>query len=204
MSLLDKLFGRKTLSRLTPAELRKEEILLTKQRDRLMKKIESMADEKQRIFQDGAKQKSPELRKALAQQFELRTQEQLMAARELGVRSKELLTVARVRMVKENRQHGRGRGRLNITAGDVARIAAWIEDDAVSQDVYVQKLDAMLELGAESDAEALGAAGLGGAGQELMNLWEQMDRGKVKPGAAYEQADAAARRAAAAVERTQE
>jgi hypothetical protein len=196
MALLDKLFGQKTLSQLSPQELRKEEILLTKQRDKLMKKIESAAADKQRIFQNGAKQKSPELRKALAQEFELKTQEQLLAARELNVRSKELLTVSRLRLVKENRQHGRSRGRLNVTARDVAKITAWIEDDAVSQDAYLQKIDAMLEIGADSDTEALGAAGLSQAGQELMSLWEQMDRGKVKSDAAFDRADQAARRAA--------
>src|SRR5918992_4043947 len=116
MALIDKLFGRtKTLSELTTQELRREEILITKQRDRLFKKIETIAAAKQKIFQQGATQKSPELRKALAQQFELKTQEQLMAARELNLRSKELMTVSRLRMVKENSEKGRALGRLNLT-----------------------------------------------------------------------------------------
>ena len=116
MALIDKLFSRKkTLSELDRQELRKEEILLTRQRDKLFKKIEAVAGEKQKIFQQGATQKSPELRKALAQQFELKTQEQLMSARELNLRSKELMTVARLRMVKENNDRGRALGRLNLT-----------------------------------------------------------------------------------------
>ena len=107
MALIDKLFGKKkTLSELNRQELRKEEILLAKQRDRLFKKIETIATDKQKIFQQGATQKSPELRKALAQEFELKTQEQLMAARELNLRSKELMTVSRLRMVKENTRDG--------------------------------------------------------------------------------------------------
>src|SRR5688500_20187775 len=112
MALIDKIFGRKkTLSELDRQELRKEEILLTKQRDKLFKKIEGIAGEKQKIFQQGATQKSPELRKALAQQFELKTQEQLMSARELNLRSKELMTVARLRMVKETRSEERRVGK---------------------------------------------------------------------------------------------
>src|SRR6266581_6069142 len=103
MALIDKIFGRKkTLSELSKQELRKEEILIGKQRDRLFKRIEEIATNKQKIFQQGASQKSPELRKALAQQFELKGQEQMMAGRQLNVRSKELLTVSRVRMLKEN------------------------------------------------------------------------------------------------------
>src|SRR6476660_4152601 len=151
MALIDKIFGRKkTLSQLDRRELRKEEILLTKQRDRLFKKIEGISGEKQKIFQQGATQKSPELRKALAQEFELKTQEQLMSARELNLRSKELLTVSRLRMVKENQVHGKALGRLKVTDKDVAMISQWIEDDAVTQDIYQERLNAVLELGAES------------------------------------------------------
>ena len=195
MALIDKLFGKKkSLSELNKQELRREEILLTKQRDRLFAKIEQMSVAKQKIFQQGAAQKSPELRKALAQDFELKTQEQLMSARELNLRSKELLTVSRLRMVQENKASGRALGRLNVTDADVAKISGWIEDDAVTQDMYQERLDQILELGAQSDKDALSAAGLSGAGQELMNIWNDLDRGAVKETEAFEQADQAVRK----------
>src|SRR5436189_5818474 len=137
MALIDKIFGhKKTLSELNRQELRKEEILLTKQRDRLFKRIETISVDKQKIFQQGASQKSSELRKALAQDFELKTQEPLMAARELNLRSKELLTVSRLRIIQENKAGGRALGRLNVTDKDVAKISGWIEDDAVTKDMY--------------------------------------------------------------------
>src|SRR5207248_6851257 len=165
MALIDKIFGRnKTLSDLTRQELRREEILLSKQRDRLFKKIETISTAKQKIFQQGATQKSPELRKALAQDFELKTQEQLMAARELNLRSKELMTVSRLRMIRENTERGRALGRLNVSDKDVAKITGWIEDDPVSQDMYQERLDAIRSLGAASDKEAVSNAGLTGAG----------------------------------------
>src|SRR5205085_6087665 len=161
MALIDKIFGKqKSLSELNKQELRREEILLTKQRDRLFKRIETIANDKQKIFQQGAIQKSPELRKALAQDFELKTQEQLMSARELNLRSKELLTVSRLRTVKENNEKGRALGRLNLTDKDVAKISGWIEDDSVSQDMYNERLNSILELGAEADKDALGKAEL--------------------------------------------
>src|SRR3954464_3310829 len=169
MALIDKFFGRKkTLSQLDRQELRKEEILLTKQRDRLFKRIETITTQKQQIFKQGATQKSPELRKALAQQFELKTQEQLMSARELNLRSKELMTVSRLRMVKENNERGRALGRLNLTDKDVAKISGWIEDDAVSQDMYQERLDSILDLGTQADKDALSKVELAGAGNELM------------------------------------
>src|SRR5215211_3506614 len=151
MALIDKIFGKKkTLSELSRQELRREEILLTKNRERLYKRISDIAAQKQKIFQQGAQQKSPELRKALAQDFELKTQEQLMAARELNLRSKELLTVSRLRMIQENKQSGRALGRLNVTDKDVAKISGWIEDDAVTQDMYQERLDAILDLGLQA------------------------------------------------------
>ena len=201
MALIDKIFGtEKTLSQLSRQELRREEILIGKQRDRLFRRIEEISKHKQQIFQRGAQQKSPELRKALAQDFELKTQEQLMAARELNLRSKELLTVSRLRMVKENNEKGRALGRLNLTDKDVAKISALIEDDSVSQDMYNERLNMILELGAEADKEALGKVELAEAGNELMALWNQMDRGQVKEEQAFEQADEAVRRRNAAKE----
>src|SRR4051812_8201984 len=202
MALIDKLFGKsKTLSELTKQELRREEILLTRQRDQLFKRIETISVDKQKIFQQGATQKSPELRKALAQDFELKTQEQLMAARELNLRSKELLTVSRLRIVKENNEKGRALGRLNLTDKDVAKISGWIEDDSVSQDMYLERLNTILDLGAQSDKDALANAGLTGAGQELMNIWNDMDRGALKQDEAFEEADKAVRRRQTSMEK---
>ena len=202
MALIDKIFGRnKTLSELNRQERRREEILLTKARDRLFKKIETLADQKKKLFNQGATQKSPELRKALAQDFELKTAEQLMAARELNLRSKELLTVSRLRMIKENNEKGRAMGRLNLTDKDVARITGWIEDDSVSQDIYQERLNAVLDLGAESDKSALDNIGLTQAGQELMAIWNQLDKGAVKEEEAFEQADKVVRQRNAAMDK---
>ena len=198
MALIDKIFGKKkTLSELNRQELRREEILLEKNRDRLFKRIEQIGTDKQKIFQQGATQKSPELRKSLALQFEMKTQEQLMVARELNLRSKELMTVSRLRMVQENREKGRALGRLNVTDKDVARISSWIEDDAVTQEMYSERLDQILELGEQSDRDALAGTHLKEAGTEIMNIWNDMDRGVMKQDEAYEEADKAARRRSA-------
>lgn len=201
MALIDKIFGKKkTLSELSRQELRKEEILIEKMRDRLFKKSEQITVDKQKIFQQGATQKSPELRKSLAMQFELKTQEQLMVARELNLRCKELMTVSRLRMVQESREKGRALGRLNVTDKDVAKISQWIEDDGVSQEMYAERLDQILDLGVQSDKDALAASGLKEAGSEIMNLWNEMDRGVLKEDEAFAEADKAIRRRSSAPE----
>jgi hypothetical protein len=197
MALIDRLFGRKkTLSELSRQELRKEEILLEKQRDRLFKKVETIAADKKKIFEQGAAQKSPELRKALAMQFEMKSQEQLMVARELNLRTKELMTVGRLRMVKENSEKGKTLGRLNVTDKDVQRINQWIEDDGITQEMYQERLDQILEIGAEADRQALAGSPLKEAGTEIMNLWNDMDRGQLKQDQALEEAEKAVRRRA--------
>ena len=156
--------------------------------------METITVEKQKIFQQGATQKSAELRKSLALNFEMKSQEQVMVARELNLRTKELMTVSRLRMIKENNERGRALGRLNLTDKDVAKISQWIDDDTVSQDMYQERLDSILQLGAESDKEALANTGLTQAGQELMNIWNQMDRGAMKQDEAFEEADRVVRK----------
>ena len=99
---------------------------------------------------------------------------------------------------KENTERGKALGRLNVTDKDVATITNWIEDDAVTQDMYQERLDTILELGAQSDKDALASAGLSSAGQELMNIWNDLDRGAVKTDEAFEQADQAVRKRHAA------
>jgi hypothetical protein len=206
MALIDKIFGKKekSLSELSPAELRREEIVLTKDRDKLFKRVSQIATDKQKIFQQGAAQKSPELRKALAMQFELKTQEQLMAGRQLNVRSKELLTVSRMRMLRENMPKASGAlGRLKLTEKDVARMTSWIEDDSVGQDLYIERLDEILGLGAQSDKDAMERAGLSSTGQELLSIWNQMDNGSMKQEQAFDEADKAVRRRNQALEKNE-
>ena len=183
MALIDKIFGRKkTLSELNRQELRKEEILLTKQRDRLFKRIEQISADKQKIFQQGATQKSPELRKALAQDFELKTQEQLMAARELNLRSKELLTVSRLRMVKENNERGRA------WAGSTSPTRTWPRSASGSRTTPSARTctwsgSTRSSTSAPSPTRTpWPRPGCRGAGQELMNIWNEMDRGTIEAG----------------------
>jgi len=195
MAIIDRIFNRKkTLSQLDRAELRREEILLSKQRDKLFQRVQETVLTKQKIFSQGAQQKTPELRKALAQEFELKTQEQVMVARELTLRSKELLTISRLRMIRENQGRGRSLGRLNLTDKDVAKMSQWIEDDGITQDMYQQRLDMLLDQGATADKDAVNGSVISSAGQELMDLWSRMDRGVIQSDKAFEQADLAARR----------
>ena len=190
MSFLDWLVKRKKpLSRMTRSELRRQELLLEKDRTRLLNRITKLAGKKEGLFEKGAKEKAPEVRRVMAQEFELMTSEQLMVSRQLNVRSKEMMTVSRLRMLRENADRAVGvGGKLGlISEKDILRLGRLIENDAVKAEMYQERLDEILKLGAEVDE---GAAGLSEAGETVMQVWEQMDHGAIEDAAqGFDEAD---------------
>lgn len=190
MSLLDWLTKRKKpLSRMTRSELRRQELLLEKDRTRLLDRVSKLAKDKQGLFERGAGEKVPEVRRMLAQEFELKTSEQLMVARQLNIRSKEMLTVSRLRMLRENADRAARTGsKLGLVSEkDILRLGKMIENDAIKADMYQQRLDEVLAIGAEVDE---GAAGLSEAGRTVMDVWEKLDRGAIgDAGEAFDEAD---------------
>ncbi len=190
MSLLDWLTKRKKpLSQMTRSELRRQELMLEKDRNRLLDRVTKLAKDKQGLFERGAGEQVPEVRRMLAQEFELKTSEQLMMARQLNIRSKEMLTVSRLRMLRENAERAsKTGGKLGLVSEkDILRLGKLIENDAVKTDMYQQRLDEVLAIGAEVDE---GLAGLSQAGQTVMDVWEKLDAGAIGDQAeAFDEAD---------------
>jgi len=179
---------RKPLTQMTRAELRRQELLLEKDRNDLLNRIQKLAKEKQAIFEQGAAEKTPEVRRVLAQQFEMKTTEQLMLARQLNIRSKEIMTVSRLRMLRENadRRAATGSKLGLVSERDLLRLQKLIEDDAVTAEVYQERLDEILSLGRIEEGEA----GLSEAGEQVLRIWDQMDNGVIADArAAFDEAD---------------
>jgi hypothetical protein len=63
--------------------------------------------------------------------------------------------------------------------------------------MYSERLDQILELGEQSDRDALAGTQLKDAGTEIMSIWNDLDRGTLKQEEAFEEADKAARRKSA-------
>jgi hypothetical protein len=170
---------RKTLGTMSAAELRAEEMMLDNERARMQSKIAKLAGDKQKIVEQGAKEKTPELRRTFAQQYDLLHTEQMMIARHLNIRSKELLTVSRLRMLRENLSASRlgDMGRVAIRESDLATIEKLIENDAVSTEIYQERLDEILKLGVEADTSG---AAVSPAAAELLKIWSDMDAGLIK------------------------
>lgn len=178
MGLFDWLTQKnKSLSEMTRSELRKQELLLQRDRDQLIKRISQLADQKQKIFEKGKIEKSPEVRRVMAQEFDLRTTEQMMASRQLNIRSKEALTVTRMRMLKENVDRAQARGsKLGmISEKDLISLEKLIENDKITSEIYQERLDGMLQ-GTLDEGESSLTPG----SQQVMDIWEQMDTGLIK------------------------
>lgn len=200
MSFFDWLTKRKQpLSKMTRSELRRQELLLNKDRTQLLNKVMKIAKDKEGLFERGAKERTPEVRRMLAQEFELRTTEQLMLARQLNIRSKEMMTVSRLRMLRENADRAGATGKLGlISEVDLVRLGKLIESDAIKSEIYQERLDEILAVGAEVDE---GAGGLSEAGQSVMDVWNKMDAGDLSDTKeAFDEADRRVREKQAAQE----
>ena len=130
----------------------------------------------------------------LAQEFELKTTEQLMLARQLNLRSKEVMTVARLRMMRENADRAKqSNNKLGLVSpSDMLRLGRMIESDAIRAEAYQERLDDVLSIGAEIDA---GSASLNDAGEGVMKIWDQLDAGTITDtSAAFDEADRSVRK----------
>lgn len=188
MGLFDWLTKRnKSLSQMTRQELRRQELLLNRDRDQLLKRVSDCATKKQEIFERGRQEKSPEVRRILAQEFDLKTTEQLMAGRQLNMRTKEYLTVSRMRMLRENADKARSMGSKIGMIGerDMVALEKMIENDKITAEMYQERLDSMLSVGAD-EGETILTPG----SKQVLDVWEQMDTGLIEDaGQAFDEAD---------------
>ena len=188
MGLFDWLTKKnKSLHEMTRQELRRQELLLQRDRDQLVKRITVLAEKKQEIFEKGSKEKTPEVRRVLAQEFDLKTTEQLMVSRQLNIRSKEALTVTRMRMLRENADRAKSMGsKLGmISEKDLVALEKMIENDAITAEMYQDRLDSMLHVGLEEGESALSPGT-----QQVLDIWDQMDTGLMKDRTeAFDEAD---------------
>jgi len=179
---------RKTLATMSASELRAQEMLLENDCNRMQAKVRKLAGDKQKLVEQGAKEKTPEMRRTYAQHFDLLHTEQMMVSRQLNIRTKERLTTSRLRMLREHAPSTvLAGGHVTIRDSDLAVIARLIENDQITSEMYQERLDEILALGHEADQ---GAAGLSPAGQELMKIWNDLDAGLIKDTqAAFDEAE---------------
>jgi len=186
--------SRKGILDYSADDLQREQRILTREKNQLIKKMERLAREKQDIFQKGIGRKSPELRRALAGDYELKTAEEQLTARSLNIKSKEILTIARIRMVREAQGEAGRSSRLlsKLNERDMTELGRLINDDEVSREMYEDKLNDIL---ANSMGDAPAEEPLSGTGKKLIEIWQQMDDGDISDDReGFEKAETAVRR----------
>ncbi|MBI2931558.1 MAG: hypothetical protein HYY16_07885 [Planctomycetes bacterium] len=178
MSILEKIFRRrKSFASTSLEELRVEEKRLEIRENQHINQIDKYDKLRENVFHQGAKTKSPARRRVYARQFNEYAMRIQMMERELSRVVKELMTLNRLRGIME-RQHTVGGKNLleRLSDEDLGKIIGLLEDDKVTEEMYVQKLDMML--GVVSDP-AYESQDIGSEGQEVLKTWEAMDEGEL-------------------------
>ena len=187
MSILGKIFkGKKTLGTASLEELRVEEKRLEIRENQHLNKIDKLDKQREEVFHQGAKTRSPARRRIYARRFGDTSQRITMIERELTRVVKELTTMNRIRSILERKRQAPIQNLLrSLKEEDMVELSTLLEDDKVSEEIYTQKLDVLL--GVASDP-AYDSADLGTEGLEIMKTWEQMDEGELEFGEGLKEA----------------
>ena len=187
MSILGKIFkGPKGLGRLSLEDVRVEEKRLEIRENQHLAQIDKLDKQREEVFHQGAKNKSPARRRIYARRFNDTSQRISLIERDLSRVVKELMTLNRIRGVLERQRQIPVKNVLQgMKEEDLVQLSTMLEDDKVGEEVYMQKLDSLL--GVVNDP-AYESADLGNDGMEVLKTWEQMDEGELEFGEGLKEA----------------
>lgn len=157
--------------------LRREEARVQLREQQTIARLESLERRKEEIFAQGANAKSPLRRRQFAREFHQKGLEISLAERELGRLSKESLTLSSLRLALDRRQLEKGSVRKLLETTSEAELATLLEDDKVTYDLYLEKLQGILATLAEPAKDI--AEEVGREGAELLEIWQKMDEGEI-------------------------
>lgn len=163
---------------LSLVEVKREEIKLGIRENQTISKLEKLEKEREDIFAKGSKIKSPSRRRQLARLYDLKSGGVKLLERELNVMSKELTTISALKLALERRESQKeGIGHL-LNRVDEAELMTLLEDDKITQEMYVEKLNEALSTVTEGSKHMFES--LGKEGDEVMNVWQKMDDGEIE------------------------
>ena len=175
MGLFD--FFRKKKDGMSLETVRREEIRLGIKESQTIAKLEKMEKEREDIFGKGAKIHSPSRRRQLARLYDMKSQGAKMLERELAVMSKEITTIQAVKFALERQKSNKEGVSKILQRVDEAELMGLLENDKVSQEMYLEKLSSVLSSVTESPLS--GIENLGKEGNEVMDVWQKMDEGEI-------------------------
>lgn len=169
---------RKRRNHMGLEDVRREEIRLGIKESQTIAKLEKLEKEREDIFSKGSKIKSPSRRRQLARLYDMKSSGARMLERELAILSKEITTIQAVKMALERQKSGKEGVSKILQRVDEAELMTLLEDDKISQEMYLEKLSSVLST--VSEAPLSGIENLGKEGNEVMDVWQKMDEGEIE------------------------
>jgi hypothetical protein len=159
-------------------QVKREEIRLGIKENQTLGKLEKLEKEREEIFARGLKMKSPAHRRQLARLYEAKAGGVKTLERELALISKELTTISALKLALERQQSSREGVSKVLRRVDEAQLMTYLEDDKISQEMYLEKLNNVLS--AVTDNASQITESLGKEGSEVMDVWQKMDEGEIE------------------------
>jgi len=175
MGLMDFLGMKK--KELTLEQVKREEIKLGIRETQTLSKLEKLEKEREEIFAKGLKIKSPPRRRQLARVYEMKSSGVKMMERELSMLSKEITTISALKLALERRNNSKEGVARILERVDEAKLMTYLEDDKISQEMYLEKLNGVLSTVTEGAGQI--TEDLGKEGSEVMDVWQKMDEGEI-------------------------
>jgi hypothetical protein len=163
---------------LTLEQVKREEIKLGIRETQTLSKLEKLEKEREDIFSKGMKIKSPPRRRQLARLYEMKSTGVKTLERELSILSKEITTISALKLALERRTTGKDGVSRILERVDEARLMTYLEDDKISQEMYLEKLNGVLST--VTDGATQITEDLGKEGSEVMDVWQKMDEGEIE------------------------
>jgi hypothetical protein len=163
---------------ITLEQVKREEIKLGIRETQTLSKLEKLEKEREDIFSKGMKIKSPPRRRQLARLYEMKSTGVKTLERELSILSKEITTISALKMALERRTTGKEGVSRILERVDEARLMTYLEDDKISQEMYLEKLNSVLS--SVTDGASQITEDLGKEGSEVMDVWQKMDEGEIE------------------------
>jgi hypothetical protein len=176
MGLMDFLGMKK--KELTLDQVKREEIKLGIRESQTLAKLEKLEKEREDIFAKGLKIKSPPRRRQLARVYEMKSSGVKMMERELSMISKEITTISALKLALERRHNSKEGVSRILERVDEAKLMTYLEDDKISQEMYLEKLNGVLSTVTEGANQI--TEDLGKEGSEVMDVWQKMDEGEIE------------------------
>jgi len=162
---------------LTLEQVKREEIKLGIRETQTLSKLEKLEKEREEIFAKGLKIKSPPRRRQLARVYEMKSSGVKMMERELSMLSKEITTISALKLALERRNNSKEGVARILERVDEAKLMTYLEDDKISQEMYLEKLNGVLSTVTEGAGQI--TEDLGKEGSEVMDVWQKMDEGEI-------------------------